>query len=107
MAASRRATLRIAGKRPYCSAQIRETLARRFDQKEADMAARFLNATDRAADERLIPQLLAAAGRAWQRHRTYRENQAQLRRLSIREREDVGLAGADVDAVAREAVYRR
>jgi uncharacterized protein YjiS (DUF1127 family) len=71
------------------------------------MAARFLNATEPAAGERLIPQLMAAVDRAWRRHRTYRETQAQLRALSIREREDVGLAGADVDAVAREAVYRR
>ncbi len=70
------------------------------------MTAQSLNASSPAAGARLIPEVLAAPGRAWRRYRTYRQTQAALRALSIREREDVGLAGADVDAVAREAVYK-
>jgi uncharacterized protein YjiS (DUF1127 family) len=106
MAASRSAPLCSAKIRPYCGAQTKETLARRIFLKEADMTAQFLNASSPAVGERRVPQVLAALGRAWRQYRSYRQTQAELRALSIRQREDVGLAGADLEAVAREAVYK-
>jgi uncharacterized protein YjiS (DUF1127 family) len=37
----------------------------------------------------------------------YRRTLAELTAHDVREREDIGLAGADLEAVAREAVYGR
>lgn len=47
---------------------------------------------------------LPGLARAWGDWRTYRRTLADLRALSPRELEDIGHAGADLDAVARGAV---
>ena len=52
-----------------------------------------------------VQQRLARVARAWRTYRVYRATAAELRALSVRERDDIGLAGADLDAVARKAAY--
>ncbi len=54
-------------------------------------------------DARFIPNLLGALRRAWSRNRVYSRTHAELRALSIRQREDLGFAGRDLAAIAREA----
>lgn len=53
-----------------------------------------------------LSRLAGSWRQAWRRRRLERRTRAELHALSIREREDIGLAGADLDAVAREAVRR-
>ncbi len=48
---------------------------------------------------------LASLKRAWRDHRAYRAALAQLRALSIEQREDLGIAGYEPEAVARAAIY--
>jgi uncharacterized protein YjiS (DUF1127 family) len=43
--------------------------------------------------------------RNWRLWASRRRTQAELSRLSIREREDIGLAGHDMRLIARAAVY--
>jgi uncharacterized protein YjiS (DUF1127 family) len=106
MAACRKPALRDRGRPAILQCTTKKNLHHRTKPKEADMAAQFINASTPAARERLVPQTLASLAQAWQRYRSYRATSAQLNGLSIREREDIGLAGHDVDAVARDAVYR-
>lgn len=49
--------------------------------------------------------LTAAWVRAWNDYRAYRSALRELRGLSLREREDVGIVGLDLAQVARAATY--
>jgi uncharacterized protein YjiS (DUF1127 family) len=69
------------------------------------MAALTLPArrSGRAELERQAGSLTDALRRTWREHRTYRATLAALTALDVREREDIGLAGADLEAIARKA----
>ncbi len=57
-------------------------------------------------DERPALSPLAALRRAWTDQRTYRRSLAELRAMSIRQREDLGFAGLDLEAITHAATYR-
>lgn len=57
-------------------------------------------------DARSIRGLLAPLHRAWTDRRTYLRSLAELRALSIRQREDLGIAGLDLADIAHRATYR-
>jgi uncharacterized protein YjiS (DUF1127 family) len=59
----------------------------------------------RALAEQRGMSLIDTLRRAWRNHATYQRTRAELTALEIREREDIGLAGHDPAAIAREAVY--
>ena len=59
----------------------------------------------RAETERRGGTLLGALRQHWRNRMTYRDTLAALRAKEVREREDIGLAGADLEAFARRAAY--
>jgi uncharacterized protein YjiS (DUF1127 family) len=61
----------------------------------------------RAVAERPAGNPIEALRRAWRAYRTYVETLRALRAREIRELEDIGLAGADLEDVARRATYDR
>lgn len=57
------------------------------------------------SDARFIPNLLAPLRRALSDMLLYRRTLAELRALTTRQREDIGLARRDLAAIAHRAVY--
>lgn len=52
-----------------------------------------------------IASPLDSLQRAWRDYRAYRSALAELRALSIRQREDLGTVGYKPEAIARAAIY--
>lgn len=57
--------------------------------------------------ERGITAFLSGIARMIEDRRTFRSTLRDLRALSIRQRDDLGIAGLDMKAVAREAMQSR
>jgi uncharacterized protein YjiS (DUF1127 family) len=67
----------------------------------------LVHGSRRAEIERRGNGLLDQLRQQWRTYRTYRETLHALEVMEVRHREDIGLAGADLAAVAREATRRR
>lgn len=61
----------------------------------------------RAVAERPAGTPIEALRRAWRAYWTYAATLRALRSREVRDLEDIGLAGEDLEAVAREAAYGR
>lgn len=61
----------------------------------------------RALAERRGTGLTDSLRQVWRNYVTYQRTLAELNALDVREREDIGLAGLDLEAVAKDAVYGR
>lgn len=56
-------------------------------------------------DELNLPNPIAQLRRAWATYRDYRKTLAELRAMTVRQHEDLGIAGLDLKAVAQRAIY--
>ena len=56
---------------------------------------------------RRVTGLMANIRTAWRNYWTYWQTLSELRAKEVRDREDIGLAGADLEAFARHAAYGR
>lgn len=57
------------------------------------------------AGQPLLRDLIAPLREAWSKRRAYRTALHDLRALDVRQRDDLGVAGLDLAAVARKAAY--